>query len=113
MSSTTASAVKYDFTTEDRDATEGALNYEVEGLNLDVFSARYTGSEVEGYGDIAQSEGDGLYIEYGHKEKHQIDRYGADEVVKFNFSEEITLSEIKFSFFDAGDKFDFFFDIDI
>lgn len=110
-------ATTFDFTNGSRSQTSGTLNYSADGINLAVSSARYynpSGSRPLGahdYGDIGQSNGNGLYIQWGSNDNtHQIDGSGKDEVALFQFSQDVKLESVSFNYNSSHDQFAFFFD---
>ncbi len=117
-----AATTTFDFTDGNKSQTTGTLNYSADGIDLSVSSARYydpAGAHPLGvydYGDIGQSNGNGLYIQWGMFEDHQIDGNGKDEVAVFQFSQNVTLESISFNYYqndsNGADAFAFFFDSD-
>lgn len=110
-------ATTFDFTNGNRAETTGALNYSVDGINLAVSAGRYYnpfGSAPLGvydYGDIGQSNGNGLYMRNGYGDDHQIDGDGRNEVAIFQFDRNVTLESVSFTYFSDNDDFAFFFDV--
>lgn len=114
---TAQAATTFDFTTGNRSATPGTLNYSVDGINLSVSAGKYIDPfgwnnplGVYDGGNIGQSHGNGLYMSNGHNDNHEIDGNGTDEVAIFHFSKNVTLEKVTFNYFGNDDDFAFFFD---
>ncbi len=116
MSCTAVQAATFDFTDIDKAKTSGTLTYSSGGINLKVSSARHHdphGSAplgVYGYGKIGQSKGNGLYIDVGLVDNHEIDGRGPNEVAMFEFDQSVTIESVSFTHVDSDDTFSFFYD---
>lgn len=85
-----------------------SLDYSDNGLDLTVSSENYNGAPVDGY--VATWAGHGLGASYAGDSNHQIDGYGRDQRVVFDFSQAATITEIVFNYVHDFDMFDMFAD---
>lgn len=118
IGSAAQAATTFDFTNGSRSQTSGTLNYSQDGIDLSVSSSRYYNPNgpaplgVYDYGDIGQSNTNGLYISWGSNDNtHEIDGSGKDEVAVFQFSQDVKFESVSFNYFGGNDDFAFFFDV--
>ena len=112
-----ASSVSFDFTNGTTDWTYYTQSYEADGLTLDVSS--YRQHDVQGLvkiGRIRQMDGLGLEIKSSPRNTGQNEIDGAiwPEAVRFSFSENIILEQVRFETngFTSSDNFNFLANID-
>ena len=110
-----AGPITFDFTTGSGLQYGSSLSFEQDGLELTVSATNNRDGSAGAGSDlgtnpatIAAAQNYGLFVRSYRYDDHRIDGR-SDEVVKFNFGDkEVSITSVTFSYFGAGDQFDFY-----
>ncbi len=111
LSCTMANATTFDFT--GNGGLAASYNFgPVDGISVTATPGAFVtsgGGTVTAQGQIGQYTG-GLGVTNPSDSDHQVDGSGWNDIVVFDFSQDVILQSVTFSYFGGNDDFSFFFD---
>jgi hypothetical protein len=90
------------------DTNEPSLNYSAGGVDLKVEGLRCDNSNKNCGAALIDQYGTGIGMDGGGGDSHQVDGSNYNEFLTLSFSEEVQFSSVSFTYYSAGDDFEFF-----